>query len=165
MHQPEGTAFDIVLLLHAGCAVVGVVAMVAAATTAGRLRRTLEGGRELPEALRRYFAPGFNWAGRTIYGIPVFGFALLAMSNGAYALADGWVLAGLALFTGVVLLAEGAVWPAEQRIGSVLAVSDGTSRLTDDDGSVRRDARLMSGAAAVALALLIAGTVVMVAQP
>ena len=88
------------------------------------------------------------------------------MSNGAYALADGWVLAGLALFTGVVLLAEGAVWPAEQRIGSVLAVSgDGTSRLTDDDGSVRRDARLMSGAAAVALALLIAGTVVMVAQP
>ena len=60
----------------------------------------------LPEPLRRYFRPGVNWAGRTIYGIPVFGFALLAMSR-AYALGDSWVLAGLVLFVGVALLAEG----------------------------------------------------------
>ena len=99
-HQPDGAAFDIVLLLHVGCAVVGLVTTVAAATTAGRLRRLLAASAPLPEPLRRYFRPGVNWAGRTIYGIPAFGFALLAMSQGAYALGDGWVLAGLALFVG-----------------------------------------------------------------
>src|SRR6516164_7371524 len=99
MHQqPQGAAFDVVLLLHVGCVVAGFATTVTAATTAGRLHRLLGAGSPLPEALRRYFRPGVNWAGRAVYGIPVFGFALLAMSQGAYALGDGWVVAGLALF-------------------------------------------------------------------
>ena len=36
-HQPDGAAFDIVLLLHVGCVVVGLVtAATAAAKSAGR---------------------------------------------------------------------------------------------------------------------------------
>jgi uncharacterized membrane protein len=165
MHQPMGAAFDIVLLLHAGSAVVGLVTMTAAAATGGRLRRTLEGGRAVPDALRRYFRPGFNWAGRAVYGIPVFGFALLSMSDGAYALGDGWVLVGLALFAGVVLLGEGAVWPAERRLQAALATVEGSTGLADEDGSLERDARVMSTAAGITLVLLVVGTAVMVAQP
>ena len=93
-HQPDGPAFDIVLLLHVGCVVVGLVTTATAAATASRLRRLLGSPLPLPEPLRRYFRPGVNWAGRTVYGIPVFGFALIAMSQGAYALGDGWVLGG-----------------------------------------------------------------------
>ena len=71
-----GAAFDVVLLLHVACVVVGLVTAITAAATAARLRRLLRAAAPLPEALRRYFRPGVNWAGRTIYGIPVFGFAL-----------------------------------------------------------------------------------------
>ena len=164
-HQPDGAAFDIVLLLHVGCAVVGLVTSAAATATATRLRRGLRASTPLPEPLRRYFRPGVNWAGRTIYGIPVFGFALLAMSQGAYALGDGWVLAGLVLFAAVALLAEGVLWPAERRLQAAVAVAGPLTAPLPGSGSVERDATLMVRSAGVALLLLIAGMVVMVAQP
>ena len=162
-HQPDGAAFDIVLLLHVACVVVGLVTTAAAAATASRLRRLLGSPRPLPEPLRRYFRPGFNWAGRTMYGIPVFGFALLAMSDGVYALGQGWVLGGLAIFAAVVLVGEGALWPAEQRLQVALASSDAAPAAPP--ASVAHDASAMSRAAVAVLVLLVAGTVLMVAQP
>ena len=162
-HQPDGAAFDIVLLLHVGCVVVGVVATATAAATATRLRRLVGSPLPLPETLRRYFRPGVNWAGRTVYGIPVFGFALLALSQGAYALGQGWVLGGLAIFAAVALLGEEALWPAERRLQVALSASEpgeGSSKELVD-----RDATTMSRAAIAALVLLAAGTVLMVAQP
>jgi uncharacterized membrane protein len=164
-HQPDGAAFDIVLLLHVGCAVAGLVTTAAAAATATRLRRILRASTPLPEPLRRYFRTGVNWAGRTIYGIPVFGLALLAMSQGAYALGDGWVLAGLVLFAAVALLAEGVLWPAERRLQAAVAVAGPSTAPLPGSGSVERDATLMVRSAGVALVLLSAGMVVMVAQP
>jgi hypothetical protein len=183
--QPQGPAFDIVLLLHVGCVVVGLATVVTSAATAARLRRLLRVGRSLPEAVVRYFRPGVNWGGRLLYGIPIFGFALLAMSHGAYALSDGWVSSGLAVFVVVVVLAEGVLWPAERRIqasvssGSATATSDtsSTSESAPGDGSaaepdargpstpVLRDTQLIVWSAAVALVLLLVGTVLMVAQP
>jgi len=163
-HQPVGAAFDIVLLLHVGCAVAGLVTTAAATATASRLRRLLRVSAPLPEPLRRYFRPGTNWAGRAVYGVPVFGFALLAMSQGSYALGDGWVLAGLALFVAVALLAEGVLWPAERRLQAAVATLEtGVPSLAPD--AVGRDATAMARAAGAALLLLVAGMVVMVAQP
>jgi hypothetical protein len=161
-HQPDGAAFDIVLLLHVGCVVVGLVTTATAAATATRLRRLLESPVPLPESLRRYFRPGINWAGRTVYGIPVFGFALLALSRGAYALGQGWVLGGLALFAGVALVGEGVMWPAERRLQVALTSTDVPPPV---EGSLDHDAAAMSRAATAALVLLVAGTVLMVAQP
>ncbi len=162
-HQPDGAAFDIVLLLHVACVVIGLVTTGTAAATASRLRRLLGSTLPLPEPLRRYFRPGVNWAGRTVYGIPVFGFALLAMSQGAYALGQGWVLGGLAIFGAVALLGEGLLWPAEQRLQFALSESDATAAPPAE--LLGRDATAMSRAAAAALVLLVAGTVLMVAQP
>ncbi len=186
-HQPDGAAFDIVLLLHVICVVVALVTSVTAAATAARLRRHLRAAAPLPEPLRRYFRPGVNWAGRTIYGIPVFGFALVAMSQGAYALRQGWVLAGLALFAGVALVGEGVLWPAERRLQAALGAATGVqgpgaSRVEDvhpvhpagpgagpgaGAGAMvaDADATAMARAAQVALVLLVAGVVVMIAQP
>ena len=160
-HQPDGAAFDIVLLLHVGCVVVGLVTTATAAATATRLRRLLESPLPLPDPLRRYFRPGANWAGRTIYGIPIFGFALLAMSHGAYALEQGWVLGGLVVFAGVARGGEGVLWPAERRLQAAVASNESTPRqeLMDED------ATSMSRAAVAALVLLVAGIVLMVAQP
>jgi uncharacterized membrane protein len=164
-HQPDGAAYDVVLLLHVACVVVGLVTTVAAGATASRLRRLLRAGSPPPDPLLRYFRPGVNWAGRTIYGIPVFGFALLAMSQGAYTLGQGWVLAGVALFAGVALLAEGVLWPSERRLQAAVAAGLGAEGPVPDDAPAVRDARAMSTAAWVALLLLVAGVVLMIAQP
>jgi hypothetical protein len=162
-HQPDGPAFDVVLILHVGCVVVGLTTTVASAATAVRLRTLLRTSVPFPDAVRRYFRPGVNWAGRAIYGIPVFGFLLLALSHGAYSLADGWVMGGLAILVGMVLIAEGVLWPAERRLqGSVATVCEGGLTAAD---SLGRDARALVLAAAVTLALLVAGSALMVAQP
>jgi uncharacterized membrane protein len=169
-HQPDGAAFDIVLLLHVGCVVVGLVTTATAAATATRLRRLFGSPGHgpvpvpvpVPVPLRRYFRPGINWAGRTVYGIPVFGFALLALSRGAYALGQGWVLGGLVLFAGVALVGEGVMWPAERRLQVALNSTDASPPAAE---SLDHDAAAMSRAATTALVLLVAGTVLMVAQP
>jgi uncharacterized membrane protein len=172
MHnQPDGAAFDVVLVLHVVCVVAGLVTVSTAAATARRLGRLVRSGVPLPETLRRYFRPGVNWGGRIVYGIPVFGFALLAMSQGAYALGDGWVLGGLGLFLVVALLAEGVLWPAERRIQQALAAVGTPSAGTDPDAAsadlepVAADAAHMERAAVGALVLLVAATVLMIAQP
>lgn len=162
-HQPDGPAFDIVLLLHVGCVVAGLATMVTSAATATRLRKLLAAPGPFPEAVVRYFRPGVNWAGRIIWGIPVFGFILLAISGGAYALRDGWVMAGLFIFVVVVLVAEGSLWPAERRLQVSLAAHTGGE--TTSTPEVAHDARVMAWSASAALVLLIAGSVLMVAQP
>ncbi|MGO8871523.1 MAG: DUF2269 family protein [Acidimicrobiales bacterium] len=161
-HQPDGPAFDVVLILHVGCVVVGLTTTVAGAVNTARLRTLLRTATPLPDALRRYFRPGVNWAGRTVYGIPIFGFGLLALSHGTYGLRDGWVLGGLTIFVGVVLIAEGVLWPAERRLQVSLAAAPGGAPAKE---SVHRDARAMMVAATVTVALLVAGSALMVVQP
>jgi uncharacterized membrane protein len=161
-HQPDGPAFDVVLILHVGCVVVGLTTTVTGAVYAARLRTLLRTATPFPEAVRRYFRPGVNWAGRTIYGIPVFGFGLLALSHGAYGLRDAWVVGGLAIFVGVVLFDEGVLWPAERRLQVSLAALSDSAPVPE---SVGRDARAMTVAAIVTLVLLVAGSALMLAQP
>lgn len=162
--QPSGAAFDVVLLLHVGCVVAGIATTATAAGTAARVRRLAGSGTPLPEALRRYFRPGVNWAGRTVWGIPVFGFALVAMSQGAYAVTDAWVLIGLVLFVALALVAEGVLWPAERQVQLALAAgrdAHGSDGASDPVAA----ATTMVRSASFILALLAAGTVVMIAQP
>jgi uncharacterized membrane protein len=169
MHnQPSGAAYDVVLLLHVACVVVGMVTIATAAATARRLGRLAGTASPLPEPLRRYFRPGVNWAGRTIYGIPVFGFALLGMSHGAYAITDAWVLSGLLLFVVVALLAEGVLWPAERRLQHAVTAAGTPAAVTLPPArteTVTADAARMERAASGALVLLVAATVLMIAQP
>ena len=135
------------------------------------LRRHAESAAPLPEALRRYFRPGVNWAGRTIYGIPVFGFALIGMSQGAYAITDAWVLLGLVLFVALALLAECVLWPAERRLQQAVtsdrprAAGPDPVRPTALSEAAVADAARMERVASGALILLAAATVLMIAQP
>jgi hypothetical protein len=162
-HQPDGPAFDLVLILHVGCVVVGLVTLVASIATATRMRTLLRHPAPVPDAVARYFRPGVNWAGRGIYGIPLFGFFLLALSHGAYALRDGWVMSGLVILVAVVLIAEGALWPAERRLQISLAPLFGGDVPVEE--SVHRDVTVMAMSALVALVLLVLGSALMVAQP
>jgi uncharacterized membrane protein len=160
-HQPTGAAFDLVLLLHTAAAAVGLVSTVTAAATGSRLRRVAHAAAPFPEAVQRYFRPGVNWVGRVVYAVPVLGVALVAMSNGAYSFGDAWVVAGLVLFAGVVLLCELVAWPAERR----LKVALGTPTAGTETPAIGRDATALTRSAGIAAALLVVAVVVMVAQP
>ena len=118
--QPTGAAFDIVLLLHVLCVVVGGGTVVVSAVQAARLAR-VPSPNALTEGLRTYYTPGTNWVARVLFGVPVFGFVLLAMSHGDDRLAQGWVLGGLALWLVAAGVAESYLWPAERRLAEDLA--------------------------------------------
>jgi hypothetical protein len=164
-HPPAGPAFDIVLIAHVACVVVSLVTLVASATTAARLRRQLSDGDPLPEAVARYFRPGINWAGRSVYGIPVFGFLLIALGHGAYSLGDSWILGGLAVLIAMVWLTEGTLWPAERRLQVSLSGGPTVENPDRARDEVRRDARTMMLSAELGLVLVVLGSALMIAQP
>ncbi|HUC38435.1 MAG TPA: hypothetical protein VMR97_15085 [Acidimicrobiales bacterium] len=116
---PTSAGYTVLLLLHVACAVVGFSAICTTGVQAARARRGPGGAKA--QAVRRYFRPGPNWVGRALYGVPVFGFALIAASGGAFDDSDTFVVVGLALWLVAAVTAEVLVWPAERRIQLVVA--------------------------------------------
>jgi hypothetical protein len=158
-HTPLGAGFDLLLLAHVACVIVGLGAIVVSGIQSLRLL-ALPADSPVPPTLLRYFAPGVNWVGRTLYGVPVFGFALLAASGGAFGLGDEWVVLGLTLWAVAAGCADGLLWPSERRIQAALAGSEAAEPAT-----LRSAARTIAAVAALLVVLLITATVLMVAQP
>ncbi len=150
----RGAAYDLVLLAHVLAALVGLGAVGVAGAYAWALSRAGPAS----ESVRRYYQPGVNWVGRILFLVPVFGVALMAMSQGDWSFSDGWINIGLALWAVVAVVAEMALWPEERRIQAALA-----------DPSVGAGLRTrcvrVEAMASVLSVLLIAATVVMVAKP
>jgi len=177
-NPPHGPAYSLTLLAHVTCAVIGFATVVASGLQASRLRSIGPGG--LPSgSVVRYYLPGVNWAGRLLYGVPLLGLALVAQSNRAFSVSDGWILAGLALWLVAAVVGESVLWPAERRIQRVLAGSvervpgagPSVTRVADtgalaDAVSVARPAcsAVLAGGA-VMVACFAAATVLMVVQP
>jgi len=168
---PDGPAYDLVLLAHIGCAVIGFATVVVSGVQAHRLLEVPEGATPAP-SLTSYYAPSTNWAGRVLYGVPVFGFLLLAMSDRAFSLADGWIQACLALWVVAIGLAEWLLWPDERRLALALAPvgpapARGTAPPADPAAppSVRDLCRRVRLVAAVLVVLFAVAVVLMVAQP
>jgi Predicted integral membrane protein (DUF2269) len=152
---PTGAVYSILLLLHVGTAVVGFGAVVMTGVQARRARKgpAADGA----EGVRRFFRPGVNWAGRALYAVPVFGFALISASQGAFTTDDGFVIAGLGLWALATVTAEFVVWPGERRIQEV--VSNGWTtdpRFEVDCLRVARAAAVLSGVFVVAVILMVA---------
>ncbi len=153
---PSDAGYSALLILHVGSALVGFGALVLTGVQAARAARGTDG--PTGEGLRRYFRPGVNWPARALYGVPLFGFALLADSRGAFRAGDPFVLAGLLLWLLAALLAELLVWPGERRIQARLA---GEGEGTD----LARTGRRLAVAAGFLAAVFLASTVLMVVQP
>ncbi|HMK63464.1 MAG TPA: DUF2269 family protein [Acidimicrobiales bacterium] len=157
---PEGPGYSVLLVLHVGAAFVSFGTLGLTGLQAFRARR----GPDQPGALslRRYFRPGVNWVGRLLYAVPVLGFALVADSDGAFAAADGWVVAGLLLWLAAAVVAEAVVWPGERRIQLLV------SEQWDDPSSVgtlRLECRRVAAASAALAGVFVAAVVIMVGKP
>jgi uncharacterized membrane protein len=157
---PTDAGYSVLLLLHVACAIVGFGAV---AVTGVQARRAGRGaGGPGADGVRRFFRPGVNWAARALYGVPVFGFALVAASNGAFSSSDGFVVVGLGLWSLATVVAEVVVWPGERRIQA--AVTGGWETAAGDR-RFQLDCRRVSGAAAVLSGVFLVAFVLMVAQP
>ncbi len=151
----RGAAYDLVLLAHVLSALVafGTVAV------SGLSARTLLAGGASSAAIRRYYRPGVNWAGRVLYAVPVLGVVLVVMSRGAWSVADGWVGIGLVLWAVAASAAELVLWPAERRLQQAVT-GQGFDAATHRGLCLR-----VMGVSAGLLVVFVAATVVMVSKP
>ena len=157
---PTGVLYSVVLLLHVLCAVVGFGATVTTGVQAARLGRRAA----VSSGVRRYFRAGTNWPARTLYGVPVFGYLLVATSSGAFSAGDGFVLVGLTLWAAAAVVAELSLWPGERRIQRLLAQQAGDGPGTSG-GALEQECRRVATAAGALAAVFVAAVVVMVARP
>ncbi|MHB8437575.1 MAG: DUF2269 family protein [Acidimicrobiales bacterium] len=157
---PTDVVYSLLLLGHVVTAVVGFGALAVTGAQAGRARR----GPQAPAAgaVRRYFRPGVNWAGRLVYLVPVLGFAVVAASRGSVEPSDSFVLAGLALWLVTLATAEAVVWPAERRIQQIVS-----GQWPDEAGGpdLDRDCRAAQSGAIFTSVLFVAAAVLMVGRP
>ena len=157
---PTGTAYTLLLLAHVASAVVGFGAVVVTAVAAAAAARGPAGARA--QGVRRYFRPGTNWAARTLYGVPLFGFALIGVSHGAFSSGDTFVVAGLGLWVVSVGVAEAVVWPAERRLQQM--VTRDWERAASA-GALGRDCRAIVAGSTVLVVAFVVATVLMVGKP
>jgi len=151
----RGMAYDSVLLVHVLAAFAGFGVVGVAGIYALLLRR--DGPRS--EAVARYYRPGVNWAGRTIFLVPVLGATLIAMSSGAWSYRDLWIEIGLTAWTVAAVLGEVVLWPAERRLQR-LAADPAADRVT-----LVRTTRTVALASATMVVIFLFTAVVMVAKP
>lgn len=160
MKVPTDAGYSVLLLVHVGAAIVGFGAMVVTGAQARRARRGPDDA--AADGVRRYFRPGVNWAARALYLVPVFGFALLADSHGAFAAGDGFVVSGLFLWLVAVLVAEMVVWPGERRIQQVVSDHWGDRNTA---GDFDRECRRVAIASVVLSGVFVLAFVIMIAKP
>ncbi len=140
---PTGAVFDIFLLFHVSCVLLALISVVVCGVEAVRLSKFFVGneGREpsestlsqsdLPESLVRYYEPNMNILGRTIWGVPVFGVILLAVSQGYFSFKDTWVWIGILGFLIIAGLMESILWPTERKVKALLDTSGERSKRSE----------------------------------
>jgi uncharacterized membrane protein len=151
----RGAAYDLVLLAHVLTALVGFGAIGMAGIFAQVLCRRGPGS----EAVRRYYRPGTNWAGRILFVVPVLGVALVVMSRGGWSFSDGWVVIGLILWAAAAVTSELILWPAERALQQLVA--DGTFEV----GEHRSLGRRVTAVAAGLVVVFVVAVFVMVSKP
>jgi hypothetical protein len=122
----EGAAFDVVLGLHVGSALVALGSIATTGAYASMAGATARGGKAdggRVQAERRFFRPGTNWPARVLFLVPAFGIALLAMDGGFHRVRQAWMIASVACWLVAAAIALLALWPAETRIQQLLPMT------------------------------------------
>jgi hypothetical protein len=160
IEPPKSTVYDLMLLVHIGVALIALISTVASGAAARSLRKA-SAGAPWPQAGARYFSPGPDLVGRSLYLIPLSGAALIGLSHGAASYHDVFVMIGLTLWVLVALIAELAIFrPGDQ----LRLLIDAGPNAPSDDAWRRRVSSICLGVDAVVL-LIVGAAIVMIAQP
>ncbi len=160
IEPPRSTVYDLMLLVHIGVALIALISMVAASVAARSLRKT-PAGQPWPQAGARYFSPGPDVVGRLLYLIPLSGVALIGLSHRAITFHDAFVIVGLVLWALVAATAELAVFRSGDRLRTLV----GSTADAPSDDLWRRDATAIAHGVDLIVLLVVAASVVMIAQP
>ena len=154
----DSTGYRIVLVLHLLSVVVGLGAVSLGAVFAAQARRNPGPGvRLLVETQVRMT----KLAGWIVIGIPVFGFALVGMSDKVLSVSQTWVWTSLVVWVLIMGVLHGMVLGAGRRL---LAALDAAGPGAPPAGVAALGQRLAVGTGVVAL-LTVVGIVLMVWQP
>ena len=157
---PKSTIYDVVLLVHIGVGIIALISMVVSSVAARSLRKA-HAGAPWPQGGARYFSPGPDLVGRTLYLIPLSGAALIGLSHQAITYHDAFVVIGLLLWALVAVTAELAVFKPGDRLRALL---EANAEAPSDDGW-RRDTTAIGRGADLIVLLVVVATVMMIAQP
>ena len=157
---PTDVGYSLLLLGHVAAAVIGFGALAMTGAQAGRARRGPD--QAGADAVRRYFRPGVNWAGRILYLVPLLGFALVAAGRDAFSVSDLFVEIGFVLWLITVGAAEAVLWPAERRIQQIVSGAWGDPELQPE---LARCCAVVRAGASVTTAVFLVAVVLMVARP
>lgn len=152
--------YDVLLLCHIAAAFIGFGSVAVGGYYAAAGRHSPRPAAE--EALRRFFQPGVDWAGRLIFLVPLLGLAML-LGGDRSDLPSLWPWLGLFLWAVAcgVLTARG--WPAERRAQGELAVlARGEG---GDVGPFRQACKEMERASVVATFCFLVVVALMIWQP
>lgn len=108
------TGFDLLLILHIVCVIVGYGAVAYDSLGAGQARRFA--GAEAYAVAQAGYTTSAKAAQRFLYGVPVFGIAAVAASNGRFSFADLWVSLAFAVYVASLGALHGIVLPAQRRV-------------------------------------------------
>jgi|SRR5579863_10167408 len=150
-----GPGYDILEVLHVASAVVAFGSLGATGWYSALVRQRPEPGADA--ALLRYFRPGRNWAELSLFLVPVFGGALVALAGRSDA-ERAWPWIGLAIWAVATGAATAIVFPAERTLQALL-VGDPAGQ------AVARAARRCEQGAAITSVCFVAALVVMIAKP
>ena len=156
---PTGPGYSLLLVLHVASAVVGFGAVAASGVQAAAAARGPGSRRD--DSVRRYFRPGANVVARALYVVPLSGAGLIAVSNGAFAASDPFVVAGLTLWCVAAVVAEAALWPAERRV-QALVTDDWHEAATS--GALAGHCRRVVVASGVLVVVFVVAVVLMVGR-
>ena len=152
--------FDVALIVHVVSGAISVVVLAAAYASAMALGRR-KAGEPWLESDRRFFRPGREVGGRSVYLVPVTGFVVLVLSGSEFSMADGFISIGMLLSLVVIALGELLVFPAIGRLRRLVSSSDAAPSSEEWRAEL---AKARWGIDGIILALVI-GAIVMVAKP
>lgn len=156
----SSAGFDVALIVHVLSGAISLVVLAAAYASAAALGHR-KAGEAWQEGDRRFFRPGRELGGRSVYLVPVTGFVVVGLSGSEFSMGDGFVSIGMLLSLIAIALGELLVFPAIGRLRRLVSGSEAAPS-SDEWRSDLSKARW--GIDGIILALVI-GAIVMVAKP
>jgi hypothetical protein len=129
--------YVVTLIAHVGAGLIGY----GSNAFAGWMAKDMIEDRESASG-KQFFTGGVALSQRVVFLVPVFGIALLIMRN----LSDVdklWFLGAVAIWTATIALFMASSWPAQNRVGKVLASAELTEELESDLRKIYRDQRIV----------------------
>ena len=143
-------AFDVLLVVHAVCAIAALAVLIALRSAALCIAR----GEPRSELAPRSFTGRPELAGRVVHLVPLTGLAVVAVSLGRYSVMTALVEVGFALWLVVAMCLELVAFPAQREVAAAL---DGSP------DAARAAAHRMVRAVELAALALVAAAIVMIA--